>query len=201
MTLPETPESNAVPRAFFDGKSFCTKRKEDRNAFFSRNFTGGKPIPCFSRAKEAFGPSLGTDSGMAAALAALSITPLRERSWSEGVTAIWAGHRHVQAFMIYQEKVLGLYEQHSDIAQEELLKDLDEMRLNWLPDEQVRARGGHGCVCGDFPAEAEGFRPTWILGPLREKMKGCGRLASVCGDDRFDRISGLLYGLILRKSS
>lgn len=182
-------------------KEFLHETEGRPECFLQQELHGWEADTLLFQAKEAFGPSLGTDSGMAAALAALSITPLRERSWSEGVTAIWAGHRHVQAFMIYQEKVLGLYEQHSDIAQEELLKDLDEMRLNWLPDEQVRARGGHGCVCGDFPAEAEGFRPTWILGPLREKMKGCGRLASVCGDDRFDRISGLLYGLILRKSS
>lgn len=150
-----------------------------------------------NEARRSFDNVLGTDGGMAAALAALSLEPLRNRSWNEGVTVLWAGARHVQAFMIYQEKILGLYEQHSDISREALLSDLKDLRLNWLPDEQVRAAGGHGCICGDLPAEAEGFRPTWILGPNRARLEGCGRLVSVCGEDEFDRCFGLLYGLSL----
>ncbi|WP_294447862.1 DUF1786 family protein [uncultured Mailhella sp.] len=182
-------------------KDLLIKTEGRPEYFLQQKMPGWEIEPLLEQAEATFGPTLGTDSGMASVLAALSMEPLRQRSWSEGITVIWAGHRHVQAFMIYQERLLGLYEQHSDISREELLKDLDEMRLNWLPDEQVRARGGHGCICGAFPAEAEGFRPTWILGPCRETLKGCGRLSSVCGDDRFDRSVGLLYGLSLRKSS
>lgn len=152
-----------------------------------------------SETRRVFGNVLGTDSGMAAALAALSLESLRDRSWNEGVTVLWAGERHIQAFMIYQEKILGLYEQHSDISRDALLADLKDLRLNWLPDEQVRAAGGHGCICGDLPAEAEGFRPTWILGPGRTRLEGCGRLVSPCGEDAFDRCFGLLYGLSLGK--
>ena len=147
--------------------------------------------------RRSFDNVLGTDGGMAAALAALNLESLRSRSWSEGVTVLWAGSRHVQAFMIYQEKILGLYEQHSDISRDALLADLRDLRLNWLPDEQVRAAGGHGCICGDLPTEAEGFRPTWILGPERARLEGCGRMVSPCGEDDFDRCFGLLYGLSL----
>ena len=182
-------------------KKFLHDTEGRPECLLQQKLHGWEVDPLIEQAKATFGPVLGTDGGMASVLAALSMEPLRQRSWSEGITVIWAGHQHIQAFMIYQERLLGLYEQHSDISREELLKDLDEMRLNWLPDEQVRARGGHGCICGDFPAEAEGFRPTWILGPRREMLNGCGRLASVCGDDRFDRAVGLLYGLSLRKSS
>ena len=99
------------------------------------------------------------------------------------------------------EKILGLYENHAGLSREDLLLDLKEFRLNWLPDEKVRAAGGHGCICGDFPAEAEGFRPTWILGPCREELKGAGRLASPCGDARFERCFGLLHGLARRKGA
>ena len=172
--------------------------------------TGGDAAQCLFRdagtwecssllneARRIFGNVLGTDGGMAAALAALSIESLRTRSWNEGVTVLWAGERHIQAFMIYQEKILGLYEQHSDISRDVLLADLKDLRLNWLPDEQVRAAGGHGCICGDLPAEAEGFRPTWSLGPERFRLEGCGRLVSPSGDDAFDRCLGLLYGLSL----
>lgn len=169
--------------------------------FLRKDFPGWEVSPLLAEAGQAFGNALGTDSGMAALLAALSLEPLRDRCWNEGVTVIWAGHSHVQAFMIYQEKLLGLYEQHSGISRDALLKDLRELRLNWLPDEQVRAAGGHGCICGDFPAEAEGFHPTWILGPRRSELEGCGRLISPCGDDRFDRCFGLLYGLGLGKSA
>ena len=88
--------------------------------------TGGDAAQCLFRdagtwecssllneARRIFGNVLGTDGGMAAALAALSIESLRTRSWNEGVTVLWAGERHIQAFMIYQEKILGLYEQNT----------------------------------------------------------------------------------------
>ena len=148
-----------------------------------------------NEAQKAFGTAFVSHSGAAAVLAALSVSALRDRSWREGITIVWAGHSHVQAFMVYQEKISGLYEQHADLSREALLADLAELRLNWLPDEQVRARGGHGCICGNLPEEAEGFRPTWILGPARARFEGCGRLLSPCGNDDFERCFGLLSGL------
>lgn len=169
--------------------------------FLQEELQGWEAAPLLRDAQQTFGTALGTDSGMAAILAALSLNSLRDRSWSEGVTVIWAGHCHIQAFMIYQERLLGLYEQHSSISVDSFLNDLRELRLNWLPDEQVRAAGGHGCICGDFPAEAEGFRPTWILGPRRADLEGYGRLVSPSGDDRFDRCLGLLFGISLRKTA
>ncbi|MFR0875987.1 MAG: hypothetical protein ACLSHC_16440 [Bilophila wadsworthia] len=43
-----------------------------------------------------------------------------------------------------------------------LLFDLKEFGFGWLPDEQVRAKGGHGCAfLAPLPPEAEGFaRPS-----------------------------------------
>ena len=149
--------------------------------------------------KAEFGSVLVADSGMAAVLAALRLEALRDRSWNEGVTVVYAGETHTQAFMLFREKVLGLYEHHADLSREALLGDLKEVRLNWLPDEQVRASGGHGCICGDFPPEAEGFRPTWAFGPKREILAGAARLAAPCGDARFERCFGMLYGLELRR--
>lgn len=154
--------------------------------------------PLLEAVKRAFGAALAADSGTAAVLAALGMEALRDRSWSEGVTVIFADDVHTQAFVLFREKLLGLYENHADLSRDALLVHLKEFRLNWLPDEQVRAAGGHGCICGDFPAEAEGFRPTWILGTRREELKGAGRLVSLCGDARFDRCFGMLCGLARR---
>ena len=159
---------------------------------------GWEVSPLLEAVKKTFGPALGADSGTAAVLAALGMESLRDRSWAEGVTVVFADHAHTQAFVLFREKILGLYENHAGLSRDALLADLKELRLNWLPDEQVRAAGGHGCICGDFPAEAEGFRPTWILGPCREELKGAGRLASPCGEARFERCFGLLCGLARR---
>ena len=168
--------------------------------FLRENMPGWEVSPLMAEAKKAFGHTLGADSGAAAALFALSLEKLRERSWQEGVTVLWAGERHIQAFMIYQEKLLGLYEQHTGISREALLADLHELRLNWLPEEKVRAEGGHGCICGDFPAEAEGFRPTWILGPQSLSLQGAGRLF-VPEEEGFERCLGLCFGLSRRQGA
>ena len=154
--------------------------------------------PLLEAAKAAFGPALAADSGTASVLASLAMESLRDRCWNEGVTLVFADEVHTQAFVLFREKMLGLYENHAGLSRDALLADLKEFRLNWLPDEQVRAAGGHGCICGDFPAEAEGFRPTWILGSCREELKGAGRLATPCGDARFERCFGMLYGLARR---
>ncbi|MGN1038405.1 MAG: DUF1786 family protein [Mailhella sp.] len=174
-------------------------RTEGRPEHFLRpSLPGWEAESLLSQARETFGRALGADSGIAASLAALSIPKVRERSWQEGITIIWAGCSHIQAFMIFQEKILGLYEQHTGISLDALNKDLHEMRMNWLPDEQVRAAGGHGCICGDFPPEAESFRPTWIFGPRQTSLEGCGRMVSLSDGSQFDRCLGLLFGLSLR---
>lgn len=159
------------------------------------DMSGWEVAPLLDAVKSAFGPALGADSGTAALFAALGLDTLRDRSWSEGVTVVHADETHTQAFTVFKEKLLGLYENHADLSRDALVDDLKELRLNWLPDEQVRAAGGHGCICGDFPAEAEGFRPTWIFGTRREVLSGAGRLATLCGDAAFDRCFGLLCGL------
>ena len=166
--------------------------------FLREELPGWEVFPLMAEAKKTFGTVLGADGGMAAVLFALSLEKVRDRSWQEGVTVLWAGERHIQAFMIYQEKLLGLYEQHTGIRRDALLADLNDLRLNWLPDEKVRAEGGHGCICGDFPAEAEGFRPTWILGPERRSLQGMGRLFTSEAEG-YERCFGLLFGLTRRE--
>lgn len=143
------------------------------------------------------------DTGAAAALGALSVPDVRERSWSEGVLAINIGNSHTTAFLIWREKILGVYEHHTGLlTQESLLEDLQQFRLGWLPDEQVRAAGGHGCAFAENFSEraagAEGFRPAYVLGPRRELLAGHGRFLAPHGSMMLAGCHGLLYGLAIQ---
>ena len=64
-----------------------------------------------------------------------------------------------------------------------LLFDLKEFGFGWLPDEQVRAKGGHGCAfLAPLPPEAEGFAPTFAVGPRREMLLGHAQFIAPHGD-------------------
>lgn len=137
------------------------------------------------------------DTGAAAVLGALAVPEVAERSDREGVLVVNAGNSHTTAFLVFQRRVLGVYEHHTAmLSAAGLAKDLDEFRLGWLPDEQVRAAGGHGCVFGDLPPEAEGFRPAFILGPRREILRGRGAFIAPYGDMMLAGCHGLLHGIM-----
>jgi len=152
-----------------------------------------------SEASSLFGTSEACDVSAASVLASLRYPALLNRCWSEGVTVIYAGRQHIRLFMVYQEKVWGLYEHHSDLPLEILKEHLKEMRFNWLPNEQVRVSGGHGCLCGELPAEAEGFRPTYIFGPQSHRLTEFGRIVSPCGDPDYERCFGMVEAVLRRK--
>ncbi len=143
------------------------------------------------------------DTGTAAVLGALAVPEVRTRSRQQGVTVINMGNSHILAFLVYRERVFGIYEHHTaDRETPDLLHDLKEFRLGWLPDEQVRASGGHGCaLLSPLPPEAEGFAPTFVLGPRRDRLRGEGRFVAPYGDMMFAGCHGLLRGLALRAAS
>lgn len=142
------------------------------------------------------------DSGAAAVLGALSMPELERRSWREGITVLNAGNGHTLAFLVYQGRVWGVYEQHTAaLTPESLARDLEEFRLGWLPDEVVRNAGGHGCALSELPPEAEGFRPTFVLGPRRDSFPGAGKLIHPGGDMMLAGAYGLLYGIKSRQKS
>lgn len=133
------------------------------------------------------------DTGTAALLGALCTPEVAERSCREGVTVINVGNSHTVAALVYQNRVCALYEHHTGTReQEDLLRDLSEFRLGWLPDEHVRATGGHGTAFGHMPEEAGGFTPTFILGPRRELLRGHGQFIAPFGDMMLAGCYGLL---------
>ncbi|MBS5049650.1 MAG: hypothetical protein DBX67_05815 [Desulfovibrionaceae bacterium] len=142
------------------------------------------------------------DTGAAAVLGALSMPEVAERSDREGVLVVNVGNSHTLGFLVFRRRILGVYEHHTGLlSTEKLLKDLDEFRRGWLPDEQVRAAGGHGCIMLDPPAEAEGFRPAFILGPRRELLAGHGSFIAPHGDMMLAGCHGLLHGLALQAAA
>lgn len=149
------------------------------------------------------GGGLVSDTGVAAVLGALSMPEVAKRSHREGVMVVNVGNSHVIAFLIYKERVTGVYEHHTGMHDTaSLAHDLQEFRMAWLPDEEVRAKGGHGCVFApDMPAEAEGYRPTFILGPRRAMLQGHGSFIAPHGDMMLAGCYGLLYGLALQSGN
>lgn len=142
------------------------------------------------------------DTGAAAVLGALSMPEVAARSDREGVLVVNVGNSHTLGFLVFQRRILGVYEHHTGLLTvDALLRDLDEFRRGWLPDEQVRAAGGHGCVMLDPPAEAEGFRPAFILGPRRELLAGHGSFIAPHGDMMLAGCHGLLHGLALQAAA
>ena len=138
------------------------------------------------------------DTGSAALLGLLSMPEIAERSSRQGLVLVNAGNSHTVAFLVYQERVFGVYEQHTfGIAAAQIADDLAAFSLGWLPNEQVLAAGGHGCVVLDLPPEAEGFRPVYIAGPQRRLLAPYGQLAAPYDDVMLTGSFGLLHGLEL----
>ncbi len=146
-------------------------------------------------ASRTFGTTLCADSAAAACMAALSLRAVRDRCWHEGITLVYAGFSHVQVFMVYRDRLWGLYEDHSMLPPQRLQRYLSQMRLNWLLSTEVQANGGHGCICGDLPADGEGFRPTYIFGPAGERFAMCGRIIHPCKNSAYIRCFGLIEAL------
>ena len=141
------------------------------------------------------------DLASAFALAALSVDELRNRSWNEGVTAIWAGSVHTLALLIFREKICAVYEHKADYPASGVSDHIRQLQLSWLPDEHIRQTGGNGCVIGEMPPEAEGFKPAWILGPNHKNFATLGRFRSVCADDCYTLCFGLIYGYLKKSGS
>ncbi len=136
------------------------------------------------------------DTGTAAVLGALCMPEVWARSQREGVTIINVGNSHTIAMLVYQGEVMGIYEHHTgQRCLEELLHDLQEFRLGWLPDEAVRATGGHGTVFSNRDADAGSFAPTFILGPQRELLRGHGQFIAPHGQMMLAGCFGLLRAL------
>ena len=165
------------------------------------------PRPILVGAPRRTGVALGADvlSGLVFAvgiLGALAAPEVAKRSQRQGVTVVNVGNSHVAAFLVFKGRILGVYEHHTGMLDTDaLLFDLKEFGFGWLPDEQVRAKGGHGCAfLAPLPPEAEGFAPTFAVGPRREMLLGHAQFIAPHGDMMISGCHGLLHGLALREA-
>lgn len=152
------------------------------------------PRPAREAARE-FG-ALALPRAAAALLGLMSCPEAARRSLREGVIALLARKRRLDAFLIYRGRLFGAYAQplagpeDGDAALADRARTatlLDELRLGWLPAEMVAPLGGAAVVM-PLPPEAEGFRPAFAAGPdaprwrewarvLESPLPGC---ADVC---------------------
>ncbi len=145
--------------------------------------------------KERIGAGFVADTGAAAVLGALYEPEVRERNRREGICVVNVGNSHILGFLLFQDQVLGVYEQHSNRSREEVLADLDLFRQGQLSHEQVMDQYGHGCLTLDLPPEAGGFTPTYVLGPRRSLLQDSGAtFLAPGGDMMLAGCFGLLQG-------
>ncbi len=94
----------------------------------------------------------------------LQIPQIENRNFQEGVTLLLEENNHIFGFLIFQNNIYGIFEHNRlKLSAELLQKNLEEFRFGWLPHEEVIKQEGYGCILKNIPAEAEGFRPIYIV--------------------------------------
>ena len=192
------PEGNRVGR-FNLWRALLTETQGDP----ARWLYDTSPTPCtrLNALQQCTGGPV-ADTATAAVLGALAAPEVAKRSQRQGVTVVNVGNSHVAAFLVFKGRILGVYEHHTGMLDTDaLLFDLKEFGFGWLPDEQVRAKGGHGCAfLAPLPPEAEDFAPTFAVGPRREMLLGHAQFIAPHGDMMIAGCHGLLHGLALREA-
>ncbi len=113
------------------------------------------------------------DTGGAAILGALFDEKVEETSHSKGICVVNVGNSHVVAFLIFRERVYGIYEHHTSLLSgEKLWTHLERFRRGELSHEEVFEDRGHGCAWKRPPTEARDFPQTYVIGPRRDMLLG-----------------------------
>lgn len=124
-------------------------------------------------------------------LAALKHPKIEERNFREGITLIFEEDYAFFAVLVYKNEIFGAFEHDLRKLDSGLLKkNLEEFRFGWLPDEEVRKQNGKGCILKNIPAEAEGFRPTFIFCEHKEYFSELGRILPA--EDTKEQICSIL---------
>lgn len=140
------------------------------------------------------------DTGAAAVLGALFVNEIERQSHDTGITLVNIGNSHLIAFLLYGGRIHGVYEQHTGCVDGlKLWSDLDKFRCGCLSFEQVFEERGHGCLTMSLPPEANGFKPTYVLGPRRCMLNGFDvTFPAPGGDMMLAGCFGLIKGLSMQ---
>ncbi len=140
------------------------------------------------------------DTGAAAVLGALFDAETSLENQKHGVLVVNAGNSHCIAFLLYQDRIFGVYEHHTGMLLDEgeeapdVFADLERFRRGELAGEEVMQSGGHGAMTLKSPAAAGSFPATVVLGPQRELFSGYGRFLAPGGDMMLAGCFGLIKG-------
>ena len=143
------------------------------------------------------------DTGAAAVLGALYVNDIEAQARREGVTLVNIGNSHLIAFLLFNGRIHGVYEQHTGCVDgPKLWDDLERFRCGCLSFEQVFDEQGHGCLCLDLPEAANGFAPTYVLGPRRALLDGFDvAFPAPGGDMMLAGCFGLIKGMALQAAT
>ena len=155
---------------------------------------------CFTRLADlqaSIGGGPVADTGAAAVLGALFEPSLRRRSMERGFTLVNIGNSHTVAFLIYQDRVHGVYEHHTGLIDaERLWWHLTRFRAGVLSFEEVFDDRGHGAMHLPLPQAAGGFADTVVIGPRRGMLEEYGaEFPAPGGDMMLTGSFGLVEGL------
>ena len=147
--------------------------------------------------KDMIGAGMVADTGAAALLGALFVPEVEEMTFRQGICVVNIGNSHTIAFLVYKQKVWGIYEHHTRLLDgQKLMRQLELFRQGKLTNDQIFADNGHGCLVLDLPAEARGFEPVFVLGPKRKMVENFDvQFLSPGGDMMLAGCFGLLKGM------
>lgn len=111
-------------------------------------------------------------------LLALAARPdILERSFRRGAVLCAADGDIFTALLFWRGRVFGVFRHRLAVrGVENLMRDLKEFRLGWLPDEVAKESGGEGTAFAELPPEAEGFPVTCIAGRDAPLFAACGKI-------------------------
>ena len=152
---------------------------------------------------EAIGHGVVADTGVAAALGALSVTEVERASREGGACVVNVGNSHSIAFLVLDGAIRGIYEHHTGLlGPQTLWRDLELFRRGGLDNEEVFRSEGHGCCYLDRPEESGDFPSVYVLGPNRDMLADYPvAFPAPGGDMMLAGCFGLLHGMRLLQES
>lgn len=133
------------------------------------------------------------DTGFAAVWGAIC-DPLVENEREKGVMIINIGNQHTLGVLLKKDKILGVFEEHTQNIDKEKLENLiDKFVQGNLSHQEVFNAGGHGCFIDTLYQREEGYKLVTVTGPKREIAKDLGYyFANPYGDMMLTGCYGLI---------
>jgi len=133
------------------------------------------------------------DTGAAAILGALC-DPFVGENTKKGVIVLNLGNQHAVASLVFNSRIVGIYEHHTGCLSVAKLHDhLERFRQGKLSDEEVFSDHGHGCVTLPQARDMSSFATVAVTGPQRHLAKSLGYyFAAPYGDMMLSGCFGLI---------